>query len=270
MDIQTLCHKIHLPPEISRKVLDFEHSFDFNTVSRQLGDFLIYQRMGTAQKELKTLLGEDKDNLKILTCMLKASADAYEIYQMKGISDEIYFATMKCYPRFMDEAHKRTGRLYFDRDWWTARQAGCHLFRIGALEYERKQRENQLTISLHIPSDADFSPAAVEQSLEAAKEFFARHYPETKDAPFCCRSWLLDSQLKEMLGEDSNIISFQKRFALLDAGEGSTESIQWIFNRDCAGYADYVNLPEETSLQKKMKRHLLSGGTIRSAYGMIL
>ena len=98
MDIQTLCHKIHLQPEISRKVLAVERSFDFNTVSGQLGDFLIYQRMGTAQKELKTLLGEDKDNLKILTCMLKASADAYEIYQMKGISDEIYFATMKCYP----------------------------------------------------------------------------------------------------------------------------------------------------------------------------
>ena len=48
MDIQTLCHKIHLQPEISRKVLAVERSFDFNTVSRQLGDFLIYQRMGTA------------------------------------------------------------------------------------------------------------------------------------------------------------------------------------------------------------------------------
>ncbi len=80
----------------------------------------------------------------------------------------------------------------------------------------------------------------------------------------------MDSQLKEMLREDSNIISFQKRFALLDAGEGSTEPIKWVFNRDCAGCADYVNLPEETSLQKKMKRHLLSGGTIRNAYGIIL
>lgn len=72
-----------------------------------------------------------------------------------------------------------------------------------------------------------------------------------------------------MLREDSNIISFQKRFALLDAGEGSTEPIKWVFNRDCAGYADYV-MPEETSLQKKMKRHLLSGETIRNAYGIIL
>lgn len=39
------------------------------------------------------------------------------------------------YP-FLEEAYERTGRYVFDRYWWTGRQAGCHLFRIGELEYE--------------------------------------------------------------------------------------------------------------------------------------
>lgn len=65
--------------------------------------------MNDAQLELQAILGEDEDNIKILTCMLKASADAYEIYKTKGISDKIYFDTMKCYTRFINETYKMTG-----------------------------------------------------------------------------------------------------------------------------------------------------------------
>lgn len=57
--------------------------------------------MSDALAELQTTLGEDHDNIKILACMLKASADMYEIYKSKGISDEIYFATMKCYTDYI-------------------------------------------------------------------------------------------------------------------------------------------------------------------------
>jgi len=114
------------------------NDFDFNSVSKQLKGFLKYEKMSEALKKLQMILGEDTDNIKILACMLKASADLYEIYKEKGISNDIYFATMKCYTRFIDETYKMKGKLYFDRYWWTTRQAGCHLFRIGELEYEMK------------------------------------------------------------------------------------------------------------------------------------
>ena len=90
---------------------------------------------------------------KILACMLKASADVYDIYKEKGIGDGIYFALMKCYTRFIDETFRVTGKLYFDRWWWTTRQAGCHLFRIGELEYEMKHIDDSIVIGIHIPSD---------------------------------------------------------------------------------------------------------------------
>lgn len=266
MDILTLCNKIKLPPKIKRLVIEFFNNFDFTAIDKRLKDFLIYEKMNEARLELQAILGEDENNIKILTCMLKASADAYEIYKSKGISDEIYFDTMKCYTRFINETYKMTGRLTFDRYWWTARQAGCHLFRIGQLEYEMKHIGDKAVIGIHIPSDADFSPSAVDKSLMKAKEFFTEHYPDLSNAEYRCHSWLLDSRLRRMLNENSNIISFQNRFEIFDEGEIGTDFIEWLFNTKST---DYSTLPESTSLQKNMKRHLLSGGIIRNAYGRL-
>lgn len=188
--------------------------------------------------------------------MLKASADVYEIYKDKGISDKIYFATMKCYTRFIYETYKMTDKLFFDRYWWTIRQAGCHLFRIGELEYEMKHIDGNIVIGIHIPSDVDFSPSAIDNSLASAKHFFATYYPKLSNAEYRCHSWFLDRQLKEMLNDNSNILSFQYRFEIFDEGEISTDFIEWLYNTRTT---DYDNLPENTSLQRNMKKHIFSG-----------
>ncbi len=266
MDILTLCNEINLQAEIKNRVLDFAENFNFDTVDKQLKDFLTYEKMREAQIKLQAILNPDEDKIKILVCMMKASVDAYDIYKAKGISDEIYFATMKCYTRFIDETYKMTGKLYFDRYWWTTRQAGCHLFRIGELEYEMKHIDDKIVIGLHIPSDVDFSPSAVNESLMSARRFFTEHYHELTDCEYQCHSWLLDSHLKGMLNENSNIISFQNRFEIFDEGEVDTEFIEWLYNTKST---DYSALPENTSLQRNMKKHILSGGVIRNAYGRV-
>jgi len=263
MDIHTLCEKIYLQSEIKSRVLAFSTDFDFNSVDKQLFAFQIYEKMSEALAELQTILGADEDNIKILACMLKASADVYEIYKDKGISDKVYFDTMKCYTRFIDETYKITGKLYFDRYWWTSRQAGCHLFRIGELEYEMKHIDGNIVIGIHIPSDVDFSLSAIDNSLASAKHFFATYYPKLSNAEYRCHSWLLDSQLKGMLNESSNILNFQNRFEIFDEGEVGTE---WLYNTKST---DYAALPENTSLQRNMKKHILSGGMIRNAYGRL-
>lgn len=266
MDIYTLCEIINLQPEIKSRVLDFSKDFDFTTVDKQLKSFRNYKKMSEALSELQAILGEDTDNIKILSCMLKASADVYDVYQAKGIGDEVYFATMKCYPRFIGETYRITGRLYFDRYWWTTRQAGCHLFRIGELEYEMKHIDDEIVIGIHIPSDVDFSPSAIDKSLANSSRFFSVHYPELSNAEYRCHSWLLDIQLRKMLKDSSNILNFQNRFELFDEGEIGTDFIEWLYNTRTT---DYDTLPENTSLQRNMKKHILSGGVIRNAYGRL-
>ncbi len=266
MEIHTLCDKIQLQPKIKSRILEFANDFDFNSVDKQLFAFQIYEKMSEALAELQTILGEDTDNVKILSCMLKASADLYDVYQAKGISDEIYFATMKCYPRFISETYQMTGKLYFDRYWWTTRQAGCHLFRIGELEYEMKPIGYEIVIGIHIPSDADFSLFAIDKSLVNARQFFSVHYPELSNAEYHCHSWLLDKQLREMLKDSSNILSFQNRFEIFDEGEIGTDFIEWLYNTRTN---NYDTLTENTSLQRNMKKHILSGGIVKNAYGRL-
>ena len=266
MIISILCDRINLQPEIKFRVLEFANDFDFNSVDKQLFAFQIYEKMSEALAELQTILGEDTDNIKILACMLKVSADVYEIYKDKGISDDIYFATMKCYTRFIDETYQMTGKLYFDRYWWTTRQAGLHLFRIGELEYEIKHIDDEIVIGIHIPSDVDFSPSAIDESLASAKQFFSEHYPELSKAEYRCHSWLLDKQLRKMLKGSSNILNFQNRFEIFDVGEIGTDFIEWLYNTRTT---DYDTLPDNTSLQRNIKKHILSGGVIRNAYGKL-
>ena len=266
MELLALCDEIQLQPEIKSRVLEFANGFDFSSVNKQLKGFRNYEKMYEALTELQAILGEDTDNIKILSCMLKASADVYDIYQAKGISNEVYFATMKCYPRFISETYQMTGKLYFDRYWWTTRQAGCHLFRIGELEYEMKHNEDKIVIDIHIPSDVDFSPPAIDESLANARQFFSEHYPELSKAEYRCHSWLLDTQLRGMLKDSSNILSFQNRFEIFDEGEISTDFIEWLYNTRTT---DYYTLPENTSLQRNVKMHILSDGIVRNAYGRL-
>lgn len=266
MTINELCDLIELQKGVKERVLAFSARFDFSIVEKLLKDFRDYKKIKSARLNLQEILGEDEDGIKILACMLKASANLYDVYKVKGISDEVYVETMKCYTRFINETYRMTGRYYFDRQWWTAREAGGHLYRIGELEYELKRLEGQQVIDIHIPSDANFSPKAVDESLEMAEEFLRIHYPEMSDCDFTCDSWLLSRQLEGMLKEESNIRSFAKRFEILGEGEPDTEFVEWIFNTKTD---NYETLPENTSLQRGMKKFILSGGLFRNGYGIL-
>lgn len=79
MNISTLCDKINLQPKIKSRVFEFANGFDFNSVNKQLNGFQNHEKMSEALSELKTILGEDTDNTKILACMQKTSADVYKI-----------------------------------------------------------------------------------------------------------------------------------------------------------------------------------------------
>ena len=137
---------------------------------------------------------------------------------------------------------------------------------IPSLEYEIKPIDKNTIIDIHIPSDANFPPFLVEKSLKDAQIFFEKYFPLLSNAEYHCHSWLLDGQLRSMLSNSSNIINFQNRFEILNEGEVDTEFIEWLFNTKSL---DYTTLPENTSLQRNVKNHLLTGGVIRTPYGRI-
>lgn len=259
MDIETLCKNINLP------------NYSYNMVIKYLKENNNYQNINL--NDLKIIdydftnlfkeIDNDSECFKILALQLLCALDTYKHYQKMKISDSIYFATMKCFSRFINECKEITNQEAFDRHWWVARQLNMQLFRIGELEYEILDKE----ISIHIPSDANLSLTNI--SLLQAKDFFNKYYPHTKNFPYICSSWLLGKELKEYLPSDSKILYFQSFFKINSFQENVDDYLLWVFK--CKNYnTDYKYLKEDTSLQKKLKNHLLQGKSLTIGSGIIL
>lgn len=266
MDLITLCDKIGLQGEVREKVINFYQTDGFTQVHPFICGLKNMKTEASARKELTHLLGEDPQKTKMLTCMLVCATELYPWYQEKGISETIFFDTMRCFTRFIEECKQMTGQYAFDREWWTPRQVSGILFRIGELEYEMINAESAPAISIHIPSDSILTVKKCDASLESARDFFASYFPEYHGRDYICHSWLLAPELCSLLLPDSNIIAFQHRFRIQRVDYLDTEYTEWVFKTKNTSIAD---LPENTSLQKNMKRHLLNGGKIGTGYGIL-
>lgn len=215
-------------------------------------------------KELQKLLGDDPDGIKILWELLNiVSSYSYEEYKKKKIPDSIFAATMRFCTRFLYD-HKQTyGRYKFVWAWWFPRQISLNEFRIGSLEYEFVENEGK-SIAIHIPSDADLRRESVLRSVEDFYAFRYTYFPEWEKADLVCDSWMLTPVLKDLLAEGSNILDFQNLFEIDSVDYDAMWFMDWIF----PGYESIdENLPERTSLQRKIKKYLLEGKKVGCARG---
>ncbi|MDE7164300.1 MAG: acyltransferase domain-containing protein [Clostridiales bacterium] len=258
MNVIEICEKINVPQEmlrfISEKLVPAEVLQSLTDIGMAL----------TGYQRLKELLGNDDNGLKMFACMLNAATITYEKYRHYGISDKIFFDTMYCFTRFAKEHHASYGTYGFDRGWWTYRQLSCVLFKIGELEYE--YRDDEKVIHLHIPSGSDISIENCKKSLNEFNSFTAKYFPE-KSYPIVCNSWLLSPALDELLPPQSKIIRFKNCFDIASWNKTENEFLQWVYGKTDI---EYDRLPEKTELQKNMKKYLISGGLIGSAYGRLI
>ena len=267
MDLYELYDLIDLQTEMIQKLKLVGEKIDLKQIDFYLKQLMDRETAVESYRHLKTLLEEDKDNMKMLYCQLECARRVFDQYQKKHIKDTIYRDTMKCFSRFIEECKKKNGRMFFDRDWWTYRQISMSLFRIGELEYEFQKYEGENVIAIHIPSDANLSKGAVNASMKQAEIFFQTYYHDYKYEKYSCDSWLLSPRLKPLLSKKSNILSFQNRFHIVRENNEDKGYIEWLFQVPID--TNYKNLPAKTDLQKKVKEILLNGGNIGSAYGII-
>ncbi len=269
MNMQTLCDGIALQAPVKEAVMEFDATFDYAPLEASLSAFCDKTAWKTSYAAIKACIGDDPNGFRILTVMLHRAASAWEDYQAKGIEESVYWDTMKCFPRFIQEVYHDTGTWCFDRSSWTCRQIGLYLFRIGTLEYELDRKDGKPMLSVHIPTDVDLHGEAIDASLEAMYRMMARCYPGTYDhCPVTCHSWLLSPVLKELLPEDSRILAFQRRFEPITPDFGAGESVlRWVFHTTDAAHPE--TFPEHTSLQRKMKQRILAGGKIGCGFGVM-
>jgi hypothetical protein len=188
---------------------------------------------------------------------------------------------MGCFRRFLTETHGSSGKWAFDRGFWTWRQTGCLLFRLGTLEFEYcgpgngERRPEGLAdapvLNVHIPSDTVLTREELDRSYDWAERFFAG-----EGRTFCrygapravlCGTWLLAPALAELLPDGSGIRRFAGDFRLYRVEEDAADFYTWLFGRGKA--VPVEALPERTSLQRRVKARLAAGGKIGAACGIL-
>ncbi|WP_406460902.1 acyltransferase domain-containing protein [Streptomyces sp. NBC_01622] len=172
--------------------------------------------------------------------------------------------------------HKRYGGGGVPIPQWLVPHFRGELYQLGRLQYERARLGERTArglaaagldvepgtpcLNLHIPDfQGPLSPAACDRSLDLARPFFARHFPEERHAVAVCHSWLLDRQLKRHLPAGSNIVHFQERFRVAydDTEPADADPVQFVFGNSDLPVA---TLPRRTSVERVVGDHLRAGG----------
>ncbi|MBO5836852.1 MAG: hypothetical protein J6Q92_03065 [Oscillospiraceae bacterium] len=121
-------------------------------------------------------------------------------------------------------------------------------------------------LSIHIPSGADISPATMDRAIASARKILKERFPEHGSAMIYAASWLLDPVLDSFLKESSNILQFAHRFVRYPRKSDGTHAFNLIFQKH---YDDYNLLPENSSLERGLKKLYLSGRYIYFYHGII-
>lgn len=264
MNQRDLYQMLEFPEKVTERLNEYERERNFVISTLLLNRILQRNSWGDGIEELKILLGDDEDGIKILWELLNIISNyTYNKYVEAQISEKIFVDTMKFSTRFLNEYYQTYGIYRFVWARWYPRQISLNEFRIGALEFEFVNFETK-EVAVHIPSDANLKRDSVIESIKSFFSFRDAYFPQWKEITMTCSSWLLSPVLKELLNETSNILAFQNMFEVDMTELDSTKFMQWVF----PGYENIdENLPEKTTLQRNMKAYLLNGKKVGVAKG---
>jgi hypothetical protein len=182
---------------------------------------------------------------------------AFGYHRDHGISESVSWTTLADFGRNLavDRRMNREGWPVMQA--WLTLHARGGLYELGRLQHQRGDG----TISLHVPEAGPLTAEAIVASLDEARAFFPRHFPDEHYTTFSCGSWLLDPQLLEYLPADSNIVRFQQRFELepYEQPEGLDPDVEVRRFAFRSLTTPLDRLPRRTVLQRAVIDHLQSG-----------
>lgn len=267
MNLIDFCGKIELENDAVKLISDYkmsekEYQEYFNLFHKN--HFLFFDKV-RSEKDCPQ---------KYLYLFTRFSIDCYKDYQLRNISDIIYFDTFKDISVWEKEHRRKTGEIGLSEDGWLWLHPKLQLFRLGRLQFqpvampktvelpEKTVFKDQIVLNVHIPKDGAMPIEEVHASYKQAKAFFRGI------TDICiCASWLLSPALQKLLPKSSNIIKFQNEYTIYQTENGVRQAEERIFGQVSNDFDSY---PEETSLQKAAKEYLKKGGEIVSSEGIKL
>lgn len=133
-------------------------------------------------------------------------------------------------------------------------------------QWEAIARPGDPCLNIHIPRGADLSSEALDRTFAAGRKIARERYGELGAQHIMCASWLMDPVLKELLGPNSKIAGFQDRFARYPMKSNGNSVFGFVFPKN---YGSLETLPENTSLERKLKKVYIEGGCTHVYAGIL-
>lgn len=210
-----------------------------------------------------------------------AAERAHGDYLKAGISEEVFFDTF-CDLRYKAvECMANKGVFGTFVQFWYPIFYRCDIVKLGRLEYETitydgpareiagvSLRPGRKVANIHIPSSGEpFDRESRLRSYKLAYDFF-KDLRDGGPLICVCHSWLLYPEYRRVLKGGSNIVSFQDDFTILEIDDGAFDDAWRVFGPAADGPTS--QLPEDTSMRRAFKAHLMKGGKNGSALGVLV
>lgn len=142
-------------------------------------------------------------------------------------------------------------------------RAQKEITRIPKAEWTRVLCYGDPVIHIHVPSFEPFTPEYMEQSYQDGIAMLKKVWKDFPATAIVGVSWILNPRLGELLRPDSNLLYFQRKYTPFPEA-GNTESALELVFFDIP--EDLHDLPEKTSLQRKLKEMYLKGDGLYTVY----
>ncbi len=261
------------------KIMPFSVSF-MNAEKTPQNSFVISSEI--IQKAIEAVPECDNPYILQLLFWLYCVPTAKEYYEKRGISEEVFYDTMKdlsCKTRECKEVHKKTGTY----SPWFYLHFSYVYFGLGRLQFyietyaHNTYSKNGYTVkkgdtiySCHIPSGSKLTEEKCMHSFQKAYEFFKADL-ENDILPLTCRSWLLYPPYTErVFPKGSNIEKFANLFDIIEQHETGYKfsECEHIFGSTYKGNTD--GFPDDNSLRRNMIEYMNSNSPSGYGVGILL
>lgn len=191
-------------------------------------------------------------------------------YYTAGYSEKLFLDTMKDLKYKLDECLEVEGVAGVFTYGWFLDYYRMKRFYLGRFQFEFIEfpkfafsvngytvRKGEKVLNMHIPSNGISLTDEVRLgAYKEAYEFFKKDFPKGY-IPMCCNSWLLYPENEKIFPENSNLLKFMHDFAIVDGGDLDGFAVQWRVFGIKEGEIPYEDLPENSSLQRAMKKWIV-------------
>jgi hypothetical protein len=214
-----------------------------------------------------------------------------EYHRAQGVPDDVSDATVSALARHGETHRLKCGTSGVDAGWWMLPILSGEILQVGSLKFHLVHlevgslapcpwldaisadqlgdgfRSGDLSLGVHIPARIDLSPGALDTTFARAREVLSVVWPTPTRRLATCQSWMMDDRLLAALGENSNLVRFQRRFTLIEPyAEDVNNVIEFVFRQPGTDIAD---LRGTSRLQRAVLDVLAHGGTWRNRTGWL-